>query len=149
MGRYALAGTSLVAAIPAAFLAYLAIMAWVRYTENMTTMVMVVNGGVTLISVLLALTPIIILVGRRRQKGPRADKSAAEEAGDKSALAAAAVSDDEVATAQAGEPLDVSDSSEFAEPAETDAFDFQADELEDVESASDDAFEFDDDERKT
>ena len=58
MGRYALAAMSLVAAIPAAFLAYLSIMAWVRYTENMGTGMMVINGGTTAVSVLVALIPI-------------------------------------------------------------------------------------------
>jgi hypothetical protein len=139
---------SLVAAIPAAFLAYLSIMAWVRYTENMGTGMMVVNGGTTAVSVLVALIPIIILVGRRR---PKEDAKSAAAAG----AGAAAVEGDEAPAAGTGELVDVADSehvplpdeadlsdSSEIEQSETDAFDFEADEFEDA--GSDEPVEFED-----
>jgi hypothetical protein len=74
----ALAATSLVAAIPAGIMAALGIMAFLTHTENMKPMVMVVTGGATAMGVLLALTPIIILVGKRQSK-PVAAKAAKSE----------------------------------------------------------------------
>lgn len=140
MGRYALAAMSLVAAIPAAFLAYLSIMAWVRYTENMGTGMMVVNGGTTAVSVLVALIPIIILVGRRRPK----EESKVPDEGAPGAAAASATEGD-AEHAGTGELVDVADSehvplpddaelsdSSEIEQSETDAFDFEADEFDDA-----------------
>src|SRR5919109_4536244 len=67
---------SLVAAIPAAVLAVVAIMAFVRHTENMGTLLLVVNGGATLMGVLIALLPVIILVGKRRSPDEEQEEGA-------------------------------------------------------------------------
>jgi hypothetical protein len=130
---------SLVAAIPAAVLAVVAIMAFVRHTENMGTLLLVVNGGATLIGVLVALLPVIILVGKRRSSETDEAEPAAvgAESGTPSAQTAEVVPDGGVA------PSD-SDFVAAAEPAETDAFEFNADEFEDADSGE--SFEFEDEE---
>ena len=78
MSRMALAALSLIAAIPAGILAAVGIMAFLTHTEHMQPLVMVVTGGATAMGVLLALTPIIILVGKR-QSQPAAAKVAKSE----------------------------------------------------------------------
>lgn len=150
MGRYALAAMSLVAAIPAAILLYFCIMAWISYTENMQPMMMVVNGGTTLVSVAVALMPVVILVGRRRPKADAAKKETDEGAGEQ---AAAAEGVESSAGAGTGELVDVADSEMLDTPSmaddseigetETDAFDFAA---EDFDDASDEPVEFEEEE---
>lgn len=132
---------SLVAAIPAAFLAVVAIMAFVRHTENMGTLLLVVNGGATLIGVLVALLPVIILVGKRRT--PESEKEAepaavGASAETPSAQTAEIVSDEEAAASE-------SELAAAGEPAETDAFEFDADQFEDADSGE--SFDFEDEEK--
>jgi hypothetical protein len=141
VGRYALAATSLVAALPAAFLAYLSIMAFVQYTENMSGFRIGVNAAITGVSVLMAISPIVILVGRRREKTDDAAGSA-EDASNADEEDAGA--DDAVATATKEAPSTFDDE---IEAAETDAYDFNADEFDDADAMDDgDQFEFDDEE---
>jgi hypothetical protein len=135
---------SLVAAIPAGILAWLSIMAWVRFTENMGTGMMVVNGLTTAASVLVTLFPVIILVGRRR---PKEGAKKGDEAGAPGADAAAMAEGDHAAqSAGTGELVDVADSehlplpdeadlsdSSEIEQSETDAFDFESADLDDAD----------------
>ncbi len=140
MGRYKLAAMSLVTAIPAAVLAYFSIMAWVSFAENMSTMLKIVNGALTPISVLVALMPVIILVGRRRPKSEGSRKG--EEAASGAAAAAAEGSEEAPVAAGTGELVDVADSEQMPsslsdsemEQSETDAFDFEAADLDDADS---------------
>lgn len=62
MTKAALMGTSLVAAIPGGFLAYLTIRAFVYHAEKMATMLQVVTGTTLVFSVLMALSPFAILL---------------------------------------------------------------------------------------
>lgn len=62
MTKTALMGTSLVAAIPGGFLAYLTICAFVYHAEKMATMLQVVTGTTLVFSVLMALSPFAILL---------------------------------------------------------------------------------------
>lgn len=144
MGRYALAGTSLVAAIPAWCLAYVTIMAFVRHTENMPTIMIVVNVLAVLVAVLLGITPVAIVVGRRAEKKeaePASADAGEEEAVAESAAHTADVVMDEPEEEAFSEEMDVDD---MGETAETDEFEFDMDDLEDAASSADDAFEFDD-----
>jgi hypothetical protein len=131
---------SLVAAIPAAVLAVVAIMAFVRHTENMGTLLLVVNGGATLVGVLVALLPVIILVGKRRSP----DSDEAEPAGVGAESEATSAQTAEVVPDGGAAPGD-SDLVAAAEPADTDAFEFNADEFEDADAGE--SFEFEDDEK--
>lgn len=140
MSRLALAAVSLVAAIPAAWLAVVAILAFVNHTENMGTIILIVNGAATAIGVLLALTPIIILVGKRRgPKEPEKVEASAEVPAVSGAQTAEVIPEFEAAAESEGEFA-------AAEPAETDAFEFNADEFEDADSSE--TFEFDDEDQK-
>lgn len=62
MTKAALMGTSLVAAIPGGFLAYLTIRAFVYHAEKIATMLQVVTGTTLVFSVLMALAPFAILL---------------------------------------------------------------------------------------
>lgn len=89
MSRMALAAASLVAAIPAGILAFLAIKSLLSSFGDMQTIVSVVTIGVTVVGVLVALLPVVILVGKRR--APAAPvKSKAEKAAEKAAVVAGA-----------------------------------------------------------
>ena len=136
MGRFALAGVSLTAAIPGGLLAAVAIMSFVRHTENMGTIMIGVNGAATLFGVLLALTPIIVLVGRRREKTGAAADAAGEESADESAEG------DEALSAQTAE-LVAEDHGEEAPSEEFSAVDSLSDDDLSVEETGD--FQFDPD----
>ncbi len=142
MSRLALAAVSLVAAIPAAWLAVVAILAFVNHTENMGTIILIVNGAATAIGVLVALTPIIILVGKRR--GPK-EKVEAEPVEVGAASGSTGAQTAEIIPDEMPEAISEGELA-AAEPAETDAFEFNADEFEDADSGE--TFEFDDEDEK-
>lgn len=154
MGRYALAGTSLVAAIPAGLLATVAIMNFVKHTENMGTIMITVNGAATLFGVLLALTPIIVLVGRRREKTEDqasaavetpTDESAAEGSEELSAQTAELVADDS-AEDLPSEEFAAFDSGSDQDLAVEETGDYQFDADDFAQADSDEMFEIEDDE---
>jgi len=78
VSRMALAAVSLVAAIPAGIMAALGIMAFLSHTEHMNTILMATTGAATAMGVLIALSPVVILVGKRRT-APAAVKAAKSE----------------------------------------------------------------------
>lgn len=135
-----LIATSLVGAVPAGVLAYFSIMAFVSYTEKMATMLQVVNGVTVLVSVLMALSPIAILIFMRGPAQPEAAAAGAATAAVPTAAAAAsndelaAESADEIASASAGTDDDDLSLSGFEEAPDP------------TSEASDDGFEFDDSE---
>src|SRR5262245_26917431 len=73
----ALAATSLVAAVPSGILAILAIIALLSSAGEMKPMMLGIVGTLTVVGVLLALMPVIILVGKR--KTPAAAKAVKSE----------------------------------------------------------------------
>lgn len=81
MTKAALMGTSLVAAIPGGFLAYLTIRAFVYHAEKMATMLQVVTGTTLVFSVLMALAPFAILLFVRTPSaaGSEAEAAAASQ----------------------------------------------------------------------
>ncbi|MEZ6055738.1 MAG: hypothetical protein R3C01_03445 [Planctomycetaceae bacterium] len=160
MTRNSLALTSLVAAIPGGFMAYLLIMAFLSNPEKMPTMLNVVNGVALLVSVLLALGPIAILLFIRVKPS---NEETAEAVGAGTGAAAIAAGGVGAAAAadwgNADEPFEMDDDNDpFAsadgdDDVEAAAFedddfgaddDFGGDDLS-AEAADDDAFEFDDD----
>lgn len=62
--------TSLIAVIPALFLAYLLVAAMLSFSENFTTMAYLVAGGALIASVIIILIPAVILFGDRRKAEP-------------------------------------------------------------------------------
>jgi hypothetical protein len=143
----ALAVVSLVAAIPAGIMALLAIMALLGSAGEMSTLLLAVTGGATAIGVLVALLPVVILVGKRKTKA--APVKAAKEKGQPAGVSGAqtaelvgaeseekseeqedteslASSDDSEAFAS-GEDIEASDDFKFEDDA------FMEDELADVE----------------
>lgn len=143
-----LIATSFVGAIPAGALAFFSIKAFIDFTEKMPTALQAVNGVTVLVSVLMALSPIAILIFMR---GPAKEGEAA--------AGAAAVG---AATAAVPTAAGSSEAIESVEFASESAAEFEAvgggstdededmslsgfEELPDSTSAgSDDAFEFDD-----
>jgi hypothetical protein len=114
-------------------------------------MMKVVNGALTPISVLVALMPVIIMVGRRRPKTE--ESKTGEEAA--SGAAVSGEGDEEAQAAGTGELVDVADSEQMpstsslsdseVEQSETDAFDFEAADLDDADS---EPVEFEDEKEK-
>lgn len=97
MSRMALAATSLVAAIPAGILAFLAIMALLSSAGDMGTLLLAVTGGATLSGILVALMPAAILVGKRKpaeKPAAKAKKADSEEADASGPQTAEMVADD-------------------------------------------------------
>ncbi|MBL8848828.1 MAG: hypothetical protein JNG89_04060 [Planctomycetaceae bacterium] len=133
MSRMALAATSLVAAIPAGLLCFMAAMALFRHAGDMQPLVIATVGGMWVMGLLIALSPIIIAVGKRR--APQAVKAAKSEAlptGTTGAQTAEIVSDVDAAEDLSGEAdfseeveeTEAMDSSEFEQ---TDDFQFEDD----------------------
>ena len=141
-----LIATSLVGAIPGGFLAYFTIMAFINYAENMAVMLQVVTGTTLLFAVLMALSPIAILLFSKGQ--PK--EEAAEESAASSAVAP--VMDDAEEEFAVDEPADdeVAEAAEFDDDSlGTDDEDMSlsgfTDMPDETSEASDDAFDFDDD----
>jgi hypothetical protein len=86
--KTALMGTSLVAAIPGGFLAYLTICAFVYHAEKMATMLQVVTGTTLVFSVLMALSPfaILLFVRTAAAAGSASDAAATPQPHDLSGL---------------------------------------------------------------
>jgi hypothetical protein len=150
--KTATAATSLVAALPAAFLAYLGVMAFLQHADAMPMMLQVVTGLTLLIAVLMFLSPFAVLLFMRGAKAaPEAEVGAATAA---TPAAAAAVAAAPIAAEAGSEEALEFDDELAAEPAsdlELEApssdLDLEATGSEDeltAEPASDDAFEFDD-----
>jgi hypothetical protein len=144
-----LALTSLVAAIPGAWLAVLMVMAFVSFAGGWSVTVKGLAGALLLIGGVLAVMPIGILVlgGPKTEKPAKPKEKAAKAAADDDELQAAAVVDDDAfvsddATFEVDQ--DARDSEEFVETigqpaveADSDDFDlgadFELDSVEDVE----------------
>ena len=130
----ALAATSLVAAIPAGILAALSIIALLGHAGEMKPMLLAVVGGTTAMGALLALSPVVILVGKRR--APASVKPAKSEAlptGTSGAQTAEIVTDDAAAAddlsgeAAFAEDVEDTESMESSEFEQTDDFQFEDD----------------------
>jgi hypothetical protein len=150
--KSALAATSLVAAVPGGFMAYLAVMAFLNHLDGMPTMLMVVTGTALAFSALMALTPVGILLFSKGT--PKPDKK--EESG----LAETAA----VATVPARDSTAEEESEAADETGFTPAEDFETESADDAVGAAseetmlssgdsefeleDDAFEFDDEDSK-
>ncbi len=148
MQKNQLAATSLVAAIPAGILAVLLIMGFLRSTDRMTGVLIGVNAVALLMAILVALMPAAVMIFYGRE---RTEKKPKEDAGVSAAAAAApgttgAVTA-EILTEDAEEAVEEVGFEDEAVATETDAYEFNADEMEDVESA-DEAFEFEDEDEK-
>lgn len=134
MSRMALAGTSLVAAIPSGILAVFAIMALLGSAGDMKPMILGVVAALAVVGVLLALMPVIIVVGKRQ--APVAAKAAKSEA------VPTGLSGAQTAEIVADAGLDAADSEE-AEAFAEDVEDTEA--LEEDVGAMTDDFQFEDD----
>lgn len=108
MSRMALAAASLVAAVPAGILAAVAIMALLGSAGDMSTLLLIITGGATAVGVLVALLPIVILVGKRRAPATAAKSARAEKAREKAAAVAGAQTA-EVVTSDVEDELDDND----------------------------------------
>lgn len=80
MSRMALAATSLVAAVPAGIMAALAVMALLSSAGDMKPLVLGITGAASAVGVLIALLPIIILVGKRKTPAPAVKAATPEPA---------------------------------------------------------------------
>jgi len=130
MSRMALAATSLVAAIPAGILAALAIIALLGHAGDMKPLVLGVVGGMTALGVLIALSPVIILVGKRKTtatvKAASEAKSEPVPSGVSGAQTAEIVADE--LSEPAGEQVEDTESMTSSdEVAATDDFQFEED----------------------
>jgi len=167
MTRNSLAATSLVAAIPAGFMAYFGVMAFLNYVENMPMMLKVVNGMALLVSALMVLSPVGIMLFVKGKSADSTDEAGALDAtGATAAVIDAPGIEDDVDEAEFGaadevEEFDTADEAvdaeEDIESADDDfeaadddfeaADDFGDEDFDDaIASGDDDAFEFDDDE---
>ncbi|MBC8116550.1 MAG: hypothetical protein H7062_19330 [Candidatus Saccharimonas sp.] len=151
MGRTQRALTSLVAAIPAGVLSYLLIMVFLNQADSLNTTMMAFVGLTLLLSVAVALMPVILLIPGRKKSAAEGDKPAATASDDGEAVEV--VDDDgEVSTA-----LD-EDSEELSATSDFDLGDSDADVMSDssgeidtgpVSSLDDmDAFDMDDEEEE-
>ena len=101
--------TSLVAAIPAAYLGYELVMTMLFHSENLSTIAYVVIGITLIAAITAALIPAIILVGGRRKVEPKKEPARKKDSGDDlEAL------DDEVAVMEeSSDAIDISETSDF------------------------------------
>ena len=105
--------TSLVAAIPAAYLAYELVMAMISHSENLSTIAYIIMGLTLLSAATAALIPIAVLVGGKRKAAAPASASAAKKSGDE----IEALDDDVEVSDESGELIeaeeDLAGSSDF------------------------------------
>lgn len=154
MSKTSLALTSLVAAVPAAFLAYLMVMTFLSRAEHMTGMMQVLAGMTLLVSAVMMAMPAGILIfgpkaGKAKKKDEEAEELLADE--DEEAIgveSAAELDADEMDETVAYESDELeADVDEFeAEEGvfESDEADFETDAFEaEVQAAGEDDF-FDD-----
>lgn len=158
MTRGALATTSLVAAVPAGFLAYLTVRAFLDHADKMATMLQVVTGTTLLFSVLMALSPFAILLFVRTPAVEGAESAASEPAAVPqmsrvpAAVAAGGGGEDETVDefSAGADEFDSSDGlgAVDEESGSAEGFDeFSAESEEDSFALDDDAFEFEDEEK--
>jgi hypothetical protein len=105
--------TTLVAAIPAAFLAYLCVMAFLMHADTLPGMLMVVAGLTLLLSVGIVALPVAVLLRKGSPKLAEEEKPASEAAEEEEGGWDA----NEGTTGEAadeGEPFGESDADEFA-----------------------------------
>jgi hypothetical protein len=142
MTRMQTAAASLVAAIPAGFLAALLVMAFLNSSENLKGLVMVLVGATLVSGALIAAMPVGILIFGGKKK-PKADVAASQP------VETMVVDDDEMST---GDEIFTADS-ELEEPTEeiSETVDFDSAELSDLadtdfeEIADDDVFDEEED----
>lgn len=80
MSKKALLGTSLVAALPAAYLTYLLVMTFINRSGNMATMMYVVAGLTLAVSASVALVPVgILLFSPGAEKPPKQQEDASDD----------------------------------------------------------------------
>lgn len=137
MNKMNLAGTSLVAAIPAGFLGYLMVMAVMNNMDTMPTVMKVVAILLLLVSVTVVLFPVYVMIyhgGGKKVKDSQPAQPKAETA------AIPTAGGDEIEGEFDDESSD--DLQGFADDESLD------DEFDDDEFEADDEFEFDDDEEE-
>ncbi len=133
MGRTQRALTSLVAAIPAGFLAYLLVDVFLKRADTLPTMVKVLVGVTLLCAALVALMPFGLLIfGGARKSADDVGKTAASRKGAK------ADDDDEVEAVEEVEEADDDSVSAFDDDDSVSAFDDESDADADIMADSDD-----------
>ena len=101
--------TSLVAAIPAAYLGYELVMTMLFHSENLSTIAYLVIGITLIAAITAALIPAIILVGGRRKAEPKKEPARKKDSGDDLESL-----DDEVAVMEeSSDAIDISETSDF------------------------------------
>jgi hypothetical protein len=105
VSKLAFFSTTLIAAIPAAFLAFLAAMAFLRHSGDMSTMLMVVTGLTLLLSVAIVAMPVAVLLKKGGPKPARTEKAEAAAADD--------AESEEVASDEAGDDAFADDADPF------------------------------------
>lgn len=143
MNKTSLAGTSLVAAIPAGILGYLTLMAVLNSMDVMPTTMKVVAILMLLMAAIVLLLPLWIMIYYRGKKAGDATASKGDAA--TSAVSTSAADEDiqgsfDDENLLADEDLDFAEDADFAENDE-----FAGD---DLEFESDDEFEFEEDDEK-
>jgi hypothetical protein len=149
MGKTQVAASSLILAIPAAGLAYVTIMAGLRHTENMPTLMMVLVWVTFALSAFMAAMPVIAMA---LVKSPGGDGSpAAGAVAESSAAPAADIVDDDdsglAETTDLGDLSEVEDDSSADMEAVSDSSMSEVEDLGDLDddiSVDDDAFDLDD-----
>lgn len=137
-------GVSLIAAIPAAFLAYLLVMLFLNRFDQLATMLQVIAGTTLLACALVALMPVgILLFGPRAKSAEETEEG--ETAGGESAVGAAAgdedliddlePAEDDEYLADAGDEFDLDDAAmetdqDIFEESDTAEYEFDMDDLE-------------------
>ena len=109
MGKNALMGTSLVAAVPAGYLVFLMVQVFLTQTENMETMMYVVAGTTLAIGAIVALMPIGILLFTPSSKVDKPKDEEAVEEDDAPAAVSDEISDDEMLSDDEFEDDDAAD----------------------------------------
>ena len=117
--------TSLVAAIPAAYLGYVLVMAMVSYSENLSTVAYIVMGLTLLSSVAAALIPVAVMIGSKSKPAPDKIPPSKKETGSD----LESVDDDAEVIGESDDSIDVSE--EMAESSEFDLGDSSSDLLAD------------------
>lgn len=137
--------TSLVAAIPAAFLAYLLVMAMISHSENLNAIAYVVLGLTLLLTIVAALIPVGVMVGGKAKKVVEKPAAKSESGDDVETL------DEDVEVAEGSSASidvdgDLGDSEEF-EMSDSD-MSLGSDSSDSLSSEALDEFELDDEEEE-
>jgi hypothetical protein len=151
MTKLQLAGTSLVAAVPAGFMTYFGIMAFLNHADTMGGMLQVVTGTTLLTTVLMTLSPVAVMIFVRSPDSGDDDAATAGSAASAAAAPAAAASVAEMDAVDADEeaaefePADEAEEIDSGEIAAADSEEFSFEEASEEGSGGDDSFEFEDD----